>query len=53
MQDIVSQMVVKWARFGGDTPIDASEDFTKLTLDSIALYVYCLSPYGHKICPDN
>jgi cytochrome P450 / NADPH-cytochrome P450 reductase len=37
MQDIVSQMVVKWARFGGDTPIDASEDFTKLTLDSIAL----------------
>ncbi|EWG53308.1 hypothetical protein FVEG_11770 [Fusarium verticillioides 7600] len=37
MQDIVSQMVTRWARFGPRTPIDVSTDFTKLTLDSIAL----------------
>ncbi|KAI3576776.1 putative P450 monooxygenase [Fusarium oxysporum f. sp. albedinis] len=37
MQDIVSQMVTRWARFGPRVPIDASADFTKLTLDSIAL----------------
>ncbi|KAL9479479.1 hypothetical protein ACSS6W_004265 [Trichoderma asperelloides] len=37
MQDIISQMVVKWARFGPDTPIDVPDDFTRLTLDSIAL----------------
>ncbi|KAM4063089.1 cytochrome p450 [Hirsutella rhossiliensis] len=37
MQDIVSQLVLKWARFGPDSPIDVSDDFTKLTLDSIAL----------------
>jgi cytochrome P450/NADPH-cytochrome P450 reductase len=37
MQDIVSQMVLKWARFGPEHPIDASDDFTRLTLDSIAL----------------
>ncbi|THY18852.1 putative P450 monooxygenase [Aureobasidium pullulans] len=37
MQDIASQMVLKWARFGPEHPIDASGDFTRLTLDSIAL----------------
>ncbi|KAB8235836.1 bifunctional cytochrome P450/NADPH--P450 reductase [Aspergillus alliaceus] len=37
MQDIVSQMVLKWARFGPDTPINVADDFTRLTLDSIAL----------------
>jgi len=37
MQDIVSQMVLKWARFGPENAIDASHDFTRLTLDSIAL----------------
>jgi cytochrome P450 / NADPH-cytochrome P450 reductase len=38
MQDIASQMVLKWARFGPDTPINVAEDFTRLTLDTIALY---------------
>jgi hypothetical protein len=37
MQDIVSQMVLKWARFGPNEHIDASDDFTRLTLDSIAV----------------
>ncbi|KAF5001118.1 hypothetical protein FGRMN_1229 [Fusarium graminum] len=37
MQDIVHQMIAKWARFGADTIIDVPSDFTKLTLDSIAL----------------
>ncbi|THC91483.1 hypothetical protein EYZ11_009066 [Aspergillus tanneri] len=37
MQDIVSQMVSKWARFGFNSPIDVSDDFTRLTVDSIAL----------------
>ncbi|KAJ4392348.1 hypothetical protein N0V93_005974 [Gnomoniopsis smithogilvyi] len=31
------QMVLKWARFGGDEIIDASSDFTKLTIDTLAL----------------
>ncbi|KAB8218941.1 fatty acid hydroxylase [Aspergillus novoparasiticus] len=37
MQDITSQMVLKWARFGPDTSINVADDFTRLTLDSIAL----------------
>jgi cytochrome P450/NADPH-cytochrome P450 reductase len=37
MQDVVSQMVLKWARFGPDERIDSSGDFTRLTLDSIAM----------------
>ena len=30
-------MVLKWARYGPDHPIDASDAFTRLTLDSIAI----------------
>ncbi|RDA94365.1 hypothetical protein CP533_3766, partial [Ophiocordyceps camponoti-saundersi (nom. inval.)] len=37
MKDIASQMIVKWARFGPDHLISASDEFTNLTLDSIAL----------------
>ncbi|KAH7346150.1 P450 family fatty acid hydroxylase [Rhexocercosporidium sp. MPI-PUGE-AT-0058] len=37
MQDIASQLVVKWARFGPKEKINVPEDFTRLTLDSIAL----------------
>ncbi|KAE8361545.1 cytochrome P450 [Aspergillus caelatus] len=37
MQDIVTQMVLKWVRFGPNTAIDVADDFTRLTLDSIAL----------------
>lgn len=38
MQDIVTQMVLKWGRFGPDHAIDAADDFTRLTLDSIAMF---------------
>lgn len=37
MHDIASQLVIKWARFGPKEKIDVSADFTRLTLDSIAL----------------
>lgn len=37
MHDIASQLVLKWARFGPETDIDTTADFTRLTLDTIAL----------------
>ncbi|KAJ5594210.1 Bifunctional cytochrome NADPH reductase [Penicillium hispanicum] len=37
MYDIGSQLVMKWARLGPDTPITVTDDFTRLTLDTIAL----------------
>ena len=37
MYDIASQMVIKWARQGPNQTIDASADFTRLTLDALAL----------------
>lgn len=37
MHDIATQMAMKWARHGSSTPIMATEDFTRLTLDTIAL----------------
>ena len=37
MHDIASQLVMKWARHGSTTPIPVSDDFTKLTLDTLAL----------------
>ncbi|KAF3492289.1 fatty acid hydroxylase [Arthroderma uncinatum] len=37
MHDIASQLVVKWARFGPNEKIHVTDDFTRLTLDSIAL----------------
>jgi cytochrome P450/NADPH-cytochrome P450 reductase len=37
MHDICSQLVLKWARFGPDHDIDVTSDFTRLTLDTIAL----------------
>lgn len=37
MQDIATQLVVKWARFGPKEKIDVPADFTRLTMDSIAL----------------
>ena len=36
MYDIATQLVAKWARMG-DTRINATDDYTRLTLDSIAL----------------
>lgn len=37
MHDIASQLVMKWARHGPDHKIVATDDFTRLTLDTIAL----------------
>ncbi|KUJ15912.1 NADPH--cytochrome P450 reductase-like protein [Mollisia scopiformis] len=37
MQDIGNQLVLKWARMGPNTPISVTDDFTRLTLDTIAL----------------
>ena len=37
MHDILSQLVLKWARYGPEDRIDLCDDFTRLTLDSIAL----------------
>ncbi|KAF2813329.1 bifunctional P-450/NADPH-P450 reductase [Mytilinidion resinicola] len=37
MHDIASQLVMKWARHGPDHVIPTSDDFTRLTLDTLAL----------------
>ncbi|RYC59007.1 hypothetical protein CHU98_g7216, partial [Xylaria longipes] len=37
MHDIATQMALKFARYGPSTPIPASEDFTRLALDTLAL----------------
>ncbi|KAL4914776.1 cytochrome P450 [Aspergillus aurantiobrunneus] len=36
MYDIASQLALKWARYGNE-PITVTDDFTRLTLDTIAL----------------
>lgn len=37
MHEILTQLVLKWARYGPDYRIDTADDFTRLTLDSIAI----------------
>ncbi|KAL1852481.1 hypothetical protein Daus18300_012162 [Diaporthe australafricana] len=37
MHEVVSQLALKWARQGSSARIDVSEDFTRLTLDTVAL----------------
>ncbi|KAL2127195.1 hypothetical protein VTI74DRAFT_11119 [Chaetomium olivicolor] len=37
MYDIVTQMALKWARYGPRNPIPASDDFTRLALDTLGL----------------
>ncbi|CAG7932978.1 unnamed protein product [Penicillium olsonii] len=37
MYDIATQLVMKWARQGPTTPVMVTDDFTRLTLDTIAL----------------
>ncbi|KAH7028748.1 cytochrome P450 [Microdochium trichocladiopsis] len=37
MHEVASQLVLKWARQGPTTRIDVGEDFTRLTLDTVAL----------------
>jgi cytochrome P450/NADPH-cytochrome P450 reductase len=57
MKDIASQLVLKWARYGTSYKIPLTDDFTRLTLDTIAL---CAMDYrfnsfyteevGHDAC---
>ncbi|KAJ9425993.1 cytochrome P450 [Fusarium oxysporum] len=37
MHDIASQLALKWARYGPNSPIMVTDDFTRLTLDTLAL----------------
>lgn len=37
MKDIASQLVLKWARYGTSYKIPVADDFTRLTLDTLAL----------------
>ncbi|KAH6610005.1 hypothetical protein Trco_000025 [Trichoderma cornu-damae] len=37
MNDLAQQLSLKWARYGEDYVIDVAADFTRLTLDTIAL----------------
>jgi cytochrome P450/NADPH-cytochrome P450 reductase len=37
MHDMAGQLVLKWARLGSDYRIPVTDDFTRLTLDTIAL----------------
>jgi cytochrome P450/NADPH-cytochrome P450 reductase len=37
MHDIATQMALKFARYGPNTPIPASDDFTRLALDTLSL----------------
>lgn len=37
MYDIATQLVLKWSRYGPEHDIKVTDDFTRLTLDSIAL----------------
>lgn len=37
MHDIASQLILKWARLGPQHKIPVTDDFSRLTLDSIAL----------------
>ncbi|KAK7190825.1 bifunctional P-450/NADPH-P450 reductase [Paraphaeosphaeria sporulosa] len=37
MHDIASQLALKWARLGSEYKIPVTEDFTRLTLDTIAI----------------
>jgi cytochrome P450 / NADPH-cytochrome P450 reductase len=40
MQDIASQMIMKWDRLGPDNEIVCSDDFTRLAFDTIALCTF-------------
>lgn len=49
MHDIASQLAMKWARHGPETPIMVTDDFTRLTLDTLALCAmdYRFNSYYH------
>ncbi|OTA99870.1 hypothetical protein M426DRAFT_67006 [Hypoxylon sp. CI-4A] len=37
MHEIATQLAMKWARYGPSNPIEVSDDFTRLALDTLAL----------------
>ncbi|KAI1135806.1 cytochrome P450 [Hypoxylon sp. FL0543] len=37
MHEIATQLAMKWARYGPNHPIEVSDDFTRLALDTLAL----------------
>ncbi|KAH9885920.1 cytochrome P450 [Xylariomycetidae sp. FL2044] len=37
MHDIATQLCMKWARYGSQTPVAVVDDFTRLALDTLAL----------------
>ena len=49
MHDIAAQLAMKWARHGALAPIHAADDFTRLTLDTLALCAmdYRFNSYYH------
>ncbi|KAL1937786.1 hypothetical protein VTO73DRAFT_12805 [Trametes versicolor] len=59
MMDIISQLTLKWERFGSKDVIDPASDFTRLTLDAISLcamsfrlnsfYREDLHPFAHAM----
>lgn len=54
MHDMISQLALKWARFGDENPINVTSDFTRLTLDTIALCAMDIrfnSFYSDKLHP--
>jgi cytochrome P450 / NADPH-cytochrome P450 reductase len=50
MHDIASQLVMKWARHGSEVDIHVTDDFTRLTLDTLALCAmdYRFNSYYHE-----
>ncbi|KAH8911283.1 putative bifunctional P-450:NADPH-P450 reductase [Coniochaeta sp. PMI_546] len=49
MHDIAAQLAMKWARHGPSAPIHVTDDFTRLTLDTLALCAmdYRFNSYYH------
>lgn len=50
MHDIAAQLILKWARKGPEYKIPVTSDFTRLTLDTIAL---CAMDYRFNSFYDN
>jgi cytochrome P450/NADPH-cytochrome P450 reductase len=50
MHDVASQLVMKWARHGPEHTVQVTDDFTRLTLDTLALCAmdYRFNSYYHE-----
>lgn len=54
MLDLANQLMLKWERMGPEHPVNVAEDFTRLTLDTIALCSFSYrfnSFYSQKMHP--